>query len=159
MAKNSILSMLSIKKFQKKIQFLTKPKNINKVLFLVGVLIVLFLIHKFYLSKEGFESSPEELENNISGQKTLVLFHADWCGHCKTLMPIWDETSGEINESETDARLIKVNCGDPQNNEQHKMLMEKYSIQGYPTIKIFENGNVKEYEGPRTKEGIKEFLD
>ncbi len=158
MAKKSLASMFSLNTLKKKFTFLTRPKNINKVLFLVGILIVLFMLHKFYLSKEGFESSPEELEDNVSSQKSLVLFYADWCGHCKEFMPIWDKTTKTINDANKGVKLIKVECGKPQENEGHKMLMDKYSIQGYPTIKFFENGQAKEYEGPRTEEGIVEFL-
>ena len=158
MGKKSVSTMFSMNTLQKKFTFLTKPKNINKVLFLVGILIILFMLHKFYLSKEGFESNPEELEDNVSSQKSLVLFYADWCGHCKNFMPTWDKISKTVNENKSGAKLIKVECGKPQENEGHKMIMEKYSIEGYPTIKYFENGNAKDYEGPRTEEGIVEFL-
>ena len=74
----SILDMFSLNKMTKKIKFLTKPNNFKKVIFLVGFLIVLFMIYKYYL-KEGFEGSPDDLEDEVSGQKTVVLFHADWC--------------------------------------------------------------------------------
>ena len=154
----SLMSMLSINKLQKKIKFLTKSSNINKVLLLVGVLIILFMLHKFYLSKEGFESTPESLEDDASAQKSLVLFHADWCGHCKNLMPTWDKLSKTVNEGQSGVKMIKVECGKPQENPQQEMLMKKYKIEGYPTIKFFENGQVKEYEGPRTEEGIMQFL-
>ena len=38
----------SFNKIQKKIKFLTKPNNINKVLMLIGILLLLFLVHKLF---------------------------------------------------------------------------------------------------------------
>ena len=146
-------------KLQKKITFLTKPKNFNKVLVLVGLLIVLYLIHRFFLSKEGFESPAEDLEDNVAAQKSVVLFYADWCGHCKKFMPTWDEISTELNDSQSTTKFMKVNCGKPDENEAHAAIMQKYKIKGYPTILTFENGEATEYNGDRSLDGFKSLLD
>ena len=155
----TLLKMMSLKKLQKKLMFLMKPKNMCKVLILLAVLGILYVIHKRYLAKEGFVASADDFEQEISGQKTLVLFHADWCGHCKKFMPEWDEISKEINDLDADVKIIKVECGDSSNNEKHAEIMKKYSIKGYPTIVSFdESGNHSEYQGDRSKEGITQFL-
>lgn len=148
-----------LNKIQKKLKFLSKPKNVNKVLLLVGILLVLFVVHKYFLSKEGFESQPEELDENIAGQeKTAVLFYAEWCGHCKKFMPEWDKLSEEVNKTNENVKIMKVNCGDPKTKPEHKEIMKKHSIQGYPTIKIFKNGNEEEYDGDRSSSKIKQHL-
>ena len=152
-------SISSLTKLQKKFTFLTKPKNFNKVLVLVGFLILLFLVHHFLLSKEGFESSAEELEDNVAAQKSVVLFYADWCGHCKKFMPAWDKISTELNDSQTTTKFMKVECGKPAENPSHATIMEKYKIQGYPTILVFENGESTEYKGDRTMEGLQALLN
>ena len=130
-----------------------------KLLILLAALGILYFIHQRYLTKEGFVASAEDFEQEISGEKVLVLFHADWCGHCKKFMPQWDTMSKEINDSESGVKLIKVECGDASNNEKHSEIMKKYSIKGYPTILSFdESGNHSEYEGDRSKEGVAQFL-
>ena len=155
----TLLKMMSLKKLQKKLMFLMKPKNMCKVLILIAVLGILYVIHKRYLAKEGFVASADDFEQEISGQKALVLFHADWCGHCKKFMLEWDEISKEINDLDADVKIIKVECGDSSNNEKHAEIMKKYSIKGYPTIVSFdESGNHSEYEGDRSKGGITQFL-
>lgn len=154
----TVSEMLSLKKIQKKITFLSKPKNMTKVLFLVGFLLVLFLIHKHFLSREGFESTPEELEDKIASKKSMVLFHADWCGHCKKFMPTWDSLSSKWNESQDEVQFIKVDCGNPKENPEHRAIMEKYGIQGYPTIFVFEGGNGTEYSQGREATDIEAFL-
>ena len=144
---------------QKKATFLTKPQNGQKVLLLIAVLLLLFLAHKFILSKEGFQSSPENLENDVASQKSMVLFHADWCGHCKKFMPTWDALTNKWNDTQTDVKFMKVECGKPNENEAHAELMKKYDIKGYPTIIVFESGGFKEYEGGRSSEEIESFLN
>ena len=154
-----LLKMISLKKLQKKLMFLMKPKNMYKVLILLAILGILYVIRQRYLGKEGFIASAEDFEQEIAGKKALVLFHADWCGHCKKFMPKWNEISQEINALEKGVKLIKVECGDSSNNENHAKVMKKYSIKGYPTILSFdESGNHSEYEGDRSKEGITQFL-
>lgn len=150
-----------VKKVMKKIRFFLRGNNMNKVLLLIAVLLVLYAVHTRYLSKEGMEMPAEEVEDSIASSdgKTLVLFHAEWCGYCKRLMPTWDETATEVNAMEgSGIKMVKVECGDPKNNETHDMLMKKYEIQGYPTIKYFDAGKVSEFSGERTKEGLKGFL-
>ena len=129
-----VYSLLSVEKLKKKLKFLMKPKNSQKVMFLLGFLILLFLLHHFYLAKEGFESSVDDFEDNVSAQETVVLFYADWCGHCKKFMPQWDELSASCNESNKKVKMMKVNCSKPSENKKQAQLMEKYNVQGYPTI-------------------------
>tara|TARA_Y100000389_G_scaffold130371_1_gene127781 strand:- start:611 stop:1279 length:669 start_codon:yes stop_codon:yes gene_type:complete len=155
-----MMNMLSLKKLQKKLMFLLKPKNLRKVLILVSVLALLYVIRQRFLAKEGFESTPDELEQTISGKKALVLFHAEWCGHCKKLMPEWDKASEEVKAMENEnVMLVKVECGDPKKDETHADAMNKYNIKGYPTIISFdESGQHSEYNGKRSKSGMLSFL-
>ena len=139
----------------KKLKFLTKAQNSTKVLLLFFVLLVLYFIHKTYL-KEGMAVQAEAFEEEVAGTegKVLVLFHAPWCGHCKKLMPEWDAATASVKESKGVA-MMKVECGSPQENKSHAALMESYGIQGYPTIKVFENGKATgDYEGDRSKTGL-----
>lgn len=149
----SVQSVLS--KMMKKLKFLSKPKNSTKVLLLVAGLLVLYLVHKNYL-KEGMAVRAENFEDEVSTVegKALVLFHAPWCGHCKKIMPQWDEATKAIKDK-PGVSMMKVECGSPQENKSHASIMEKYGIQGYPTIKVFENGiESGEFEGKRSKEGL-----
>lgn len=139
----------------KGLQTLLKPKNLPRLLFLLLILLILYFIYTKYL-KEGFELEPEDLDNEIQNGKKLVLFYADWCGHCKNLKPTWDETAKEINSDRKKPKMLKVNCGD--DNDESKKLMKKYDINGYPTIILFVNGRPTPYDGERTQEGFIEAL-
>jgi protein disulfide-isomerase-like protein len=140
----------------KTLQTMLNPKNLPKVLFLLAVLLILYFIYTRYL-KEGFEVEPDDLDNEIKTGKKLVLFYADWCGHCKKLKPAWDETAKEFNSDKNNPKMLKVNCGD--DNNESKKLMKKYDINGYPTILLFVNGRPMPYDGERTEEGFLNALN
>ncbi|KAL5110157.1 hypothetical protein TcWFU_003841 [Taenia crassiceps] len=78
----------------------------------------------------------------------LVAFIAPWCGHCKNLAPEWkkaaEKLKGKVKVGSVDATV-------------HTNLAGRYEIRGFPTIKYFKSGQVEEYNGMRSAEGIVEF--
>lgn len=132
------------------IQNVFKPNNLPRLAVMLAILLVLYYVYVNYL-KEGFELQPSKFDTEIAEGKKLVLFYADWCGHCKKLKPEWDETAAEVNEK--DNKMLKMNCGG--GSKEEKDIMSKYNIDGYPTIIVFDNGVASPYEGKRTKEAFK----
>lgn len=87
-------------------------------------------------------------------QGTLALFHADWCGYCKRLMPEFSRFESSYNGP---ANIQKIN------EASNKQMCQQHGIQGFPTIRYYPNGmsdinNYKDYEGPRTASGLESFM-
>lgn len=82
----------------------------------------------------------------------FVEFYAPWCGHCKQLAPIWDQLAEDYKDNDK----IVIGKMDSTTNE-----VEEVKVQSFPTIKYFPAGSdqVVDYNGPRTLEGFKKFLD
>ena len=137
-----------------KIKSILKTDNLPRLGLMLAVLLILYFLYVNYL-KEGFESKSEDLETQLSDGKKAVLFYADWCGHCKSLKPIWDDAAKEINDKKNPS-MIKVNCGNGTDGD--KKIMDKYSIDGYPTIIIFEDGKPSPYDGNRTKKDLMDIF-
>lgn len=139
----------------KVVERILKPKNIPRLILIIAILLVLYYFYTTYLIEgmDNVELSASDLSdvlNNKNG-KNMLLVYADWCGHCKSLKPIWAQASSEINKESQ--KMFMVNCGGDSDNE--KKIMKDYSIDGFPTILIFNNGKyVKNYSGERTKEGL-----
>jgi len=80
----------------------------------------------------------------------FVEFYAPWCGHCKSLAPIWDEL-GEKFKDDEDIVIAKM---DATANE-----VKGVKVRGFPTLKLFKkDGSVVDFNGDRSLDGLSKFL-
>lgn len=82
----------------------------------------------------------------------LLEFYAPWCGHCKTLAPIYDELAKKLSHMDN-LVLAKI---DATENE-----VPSVSVQGFPTLKLFAPGKKDtpmDFDSDRTLEGLEKAL-
>lgn len=81
----------------------------------------------------------------------LVKFYAPWCGHCKSLAPIWQE----LADSVADIPDLVIGKFDATANEAAGV-----AIRGYPTLKFYPKDNKEgvDYNGERDLESFKKWL-
>jgi len=102
--------------------------------------------------KHGEEGSHNEAE--------LLFFYTDWCPHCKTAKPDWAEVKAEYENKTINGYHIiftEVNC--TTESDEVEKLMDKYKIEGYPTIKLLKDGQIIEYDAKPSKDTIIQFLN
>lgn len=88
-----------------------------------------------------------------SGKYTLVKFYADWCRHCKNMLPAYEEVS-ELFANKENVQIVKIN-GDKDGRKMSK----KYNIEGFPTVMLFhENDEPIEFNGARDAESMSNFV-
>jgi len=77
--------------------------------------------------------------------KKILYFSAAWCGPCKTLAPIMESLSGQINYEKIDV----------DNNQD---LSIKYGVRNIPTLVLVEDGKAKDrLVGAHAPERILDF--
>ena len=108
-------------------------------------------IKQLYLKykKKYLESKLNNMNGGSSVNKELLLFKANWCGHCKNFMPIWDKVSKDSNIN------IKFTTYD---SDQNKSEIANYNISGFPTIMYKVNNKLIEYNGSRDETSLREFI-
>jgi len=93
----------------------------------------------------------EEIVNDNS-KDVLVEFYAPWCGHCKQLVPTYEELGKTF--ADTSVVIAKI---DATANDVNPAL----GIRGFPTIKLFPANNKAspvDYEGERTLDDLAQFI-
>ncbi|GBO99244.1 Protein disulfide-isomerase A3 [Eumeta japonica] len=105
--------------------------------------------------EDVLELSDSDFSSVIEQHDTaLVMFYAPWCGHCKKLKPEYALAAGILKNDDPPVTLAKVDCTDAG-----KSTCEKFSVSGYPTLKIFRKGELsQEYNGPRESNGIVKYM-
>lgn len=126
-------------------------KNICTIMIVILSIIILTSLHNAGYFSEGFQENYE-----MNNQPSLVLFHANWCGHCKKMMPEWLKFEKEFH-GHKGINVINVESED-------KSVMKKHEINGFPTIKYCPSGlnnsnDTQTYEGERTYDGLVGFIN
>jgi len=111
--------------------------------------------NKYIILQNNIKNSKLLSENNNiqqsgGGKMDIMLFKAEWCGHCKMFKSTWDKLKENFNkkfnfityDSVKDAAMIK-----------------QMDISGYPTIMFKDNVLTKSYDGPRDYESLYLILD
>jgi protein disulfide isomerase family A protein 3 len=80
----------------------------------------------------------------------LVEFYAPWCGHCKKLTPEYAKAATELKKDEIFLGKVDATI--------ESSLASKFGVNGYPTLKIFRNGDHSDYNGPRDHQGIVNYM-
>jgi len=120
-----------------------RPSLISLIILVVMALIFLYLSSN--VTSEGFSGSDGGV---------FTLYYADWCPHCKTIKPLFEQFMGGGSVS---VNGKAVQC---------KMVEEKQiqkgvdpDIKGYPSLLYSDAaGKIVEFSGPRTADGFMQFL-
>ena len=132
---------------------------LSKTSILILFTVTLFFAQSIADDTNGESSSIILNESNFDAtlkEKSylLVNFHALWCKYSKKLKPEWKALEDALKADTTyTVALAQVEAYD------EKQLATRFAIEGYPTIKLFINGESHDYHGERTKSQILEFID
>lgn len=105
-------------------------------------------------------SEKKHGESGNTNEAELMFFYTDWCPHCKTAKPDWAEVKAEYENKTINGYHIiftEVNC--TNESAEVEQLMNKYNIEGYPTIKLLKDGQIIEYDAKPSKDTIVQFLN
>lgn len=84
----------------------------------------------------------------------LIAAVASWCGHCKSLKPIYAELAAELKDNDK----VRIAIFDAAANDFNTKL---FNVQGFPTIFWVPKATREpvQYEGDRSKEALLKFIN
>jgi thiol-disulfide isomerase/thioredoxin len=150
------------------------------LIFFIFVALAYYSYTNYYLPQQ--EKNKMSDVANVDARKRIVnifFFYVDWCPHCKTAKPEWNNFKIQHNNSEMNGYTIKcydINCTEdngtidivdmPADAKKDikttptKMadLIRKYNIDAYPTIKMTKDDYVIDYDAKITEQSLEKFI-
>jgi len=90
-----------------------------------------------------------------ANKPALVEFFAPWCGHCKTLAPIYEELGAAFAHAKDKVSIAKVDA------DANRDLGQRFGVQGFPTLKWFDGVSETpvDYNSGRDLESLISFIE
>ncbi len=85
------------------------------------------------MSIEAVNDTNFEQEVINADGPVLVDFWAEWCGPCRSLLPVVEEIAGEMTGK---VKIVKINIDEAPETPG------KFGLRGVPTLMIFKEGKV-----------------
>ncbi|MDF2157351.1 thioredoxin [Algoriphagus sp. CAU 1675] len=77
---------------------------------------------------------PKTFQELIDSETpVLVDFFATWCGPCKMMQPILEDTARQMGEK---VRIVKVDV------DRNPLAASKFQVRGVPTLILFQKGKI-----------------
>lgn len=103
------------------------------------------------------DEDASKLSNLLKTGNWMVLYYAEWCGHCQAMKPEWQKVVESMTAKHQAEQ--KINIADVI-SDQIPHLTHKPDIKGFPTINIYINGKRKSTfsdSSPRDAANIRKF--
>lgn len=79
-------------------------------------------------------TQPKSFQELIEGDTpVLVDFFATWCGPCKMMQPILEDTARQLGEK---VKIVKVDV------DRNQLAASKFQVRGVPTLILFHKGKI-----------------
>ena len=139
--------------------------TIGIILLVIGLAIVAYYVYKNNIepmTNPVYKPNSEHIPagSNKGKEAEIMLFYTDWCPHCKTAKPEWEQVKAEYEGKQINGYTIlftEVNCTN-ESPDVEKMI-NTYKIEGYPTIKLIKDHQVIDYDAKPSKATLIQFLN
>jgi thiol-disulfide isomerase/thioredoxin len=159
-----------------------KDKLLNKQTMLILFISIIFIttanyVYKLYVTPKinvTYVDNSEFLDKGEGGgegageggraggragseEVNVYYFYTNWCPHCKTASPIWQRLVDEYTGKQINGyniNFIKIDC----ENTSNAVIVSKYNVEGYPTIKLDKGGVIYDYNAKPDFDTLVQFL-
>lgn len=92
-------------------------------------------------------------KNVVKGKTYMLEFYAPWCGHCKTLAPIYEKVGAHF-KGKDNVVIAKMDA------TANDVTDSRFSVKGFPTLYLLTaSGEVMPYQGDRSEKEIIRFVE
>ena len=111
--------------------------------------------HILRINKENKrnEEDVKIFNNNKNKGVWFVKYYADWCPHCINMKSEWD-----LLTQQNLLKKNKINLAEVEETFIDK-LSSQPDISGYPTLRLYKDGDGNDFKGERNLENFLHFLE
>lgn len=142
----------------------TRVTIILYIILAIALALGIYYIYNYLTAKYkvGYKENSEHIpvEGVSNNECEVLLFSTTWCPHCKSAKPIWEEIKIQYKGKTVNGYTIvftEVDC--TNDSPEVTKMMDRYKIEGFPTIKLLKNGQVTEFDAKVTKENLQQFIN
>jgi len=142
-------------------------KSFSKAQIITAVVVFIAVvglgIYFYYTTKPVtvFHANNENVpKDDTVKSANLMLFYVDWCPHCKTAKPVWNDMKTEYEGTIINGykvSFVEYNC--TKETPETQTLMDKYKIEGFPSIILIKDNQVIDYDAKPSKATMVQFLN
>ncbi len=94
------------------------------------------------------------ISNGNASVADVYLFYTEWCPHCKSAKPIWENLKKQVGSyvNKTKVNFIKIDC------EADTATKEKFNIHQYPTVLMVKGNQLATYGAKPRLDTLCEFV-
>lgn len=120
------------------------------IIIVLAVIVLVLFVRKIF--KTSSSNSISDFDN-VSDTPKFVNFNASWCYWSKKLNPTWENLKDDM--SNKNIEILDIKC----DMEENKDLCERYGIDGYPSIRLIQGNKIYSYDGDRSLDDMKDFIN
>ncbi len=132
----------------------------------IGILVGFYYLYQYTREQQAQKQLKDIANANPNGRTvTIMMFHVDWCPHCKKALPEWKAFCDEYHGKQVGGYMVECKDVDCTNNKDAaiKSLMDKYKVEQFPTIKGFLAGKdgvetTVDFDAKVTKSNLEQFV-
>lgn len=76
-----------------------------------------------------------------------------WCGHCQSLAPVWNELASWCRDEKVPVTIAMLDA------TSSVRTAKRLDIRSFPSLKLISRGVVYDYHGPRTLQALQQFVE
>lgn len=114
--------------------------------------------------RKSYKKKPRTTQKKQHKPTIVGLIHANWCGHCQTLMPVWEEMVKSMKGNKM-FHIVKIESSDADKDARMAHINSKISkdspklqANGFPTIFKVKNGKLEYYDKERQSDAMRKWF-
>ena len=144
--------------------------SLNNTTLMIIVAVILFAVlagfyYFYYIApqfKAKYQPNSEHVDvgSNDGKNAELLFFFAEWCPHCKTAKPVWNDMKSEYDGTVINGykiSFVEYNC--TKETPENQSLMDKYKIEGFPSIILNKDNQIIDFDAKPSKATMEQFLN